>query len=76
MKLTTTRFSFPTREIPLIKNVRLYVFKENEFEKEVSVSEYKRNYYLEKLKKLGEFNTSKNKYRVYGCVSDQYLGGL
>nr|DAP76055.1 MAG TPA: hypothetical protein [Caudoviricetes sp.] len=74
MKLTTTRFSFPTREIPLIKNVRLYVFKENEFEKEVSVSEYKRNYYLEKLKKLGEFNTSKNKYRVYGCVSDQYLG--
>lgn len=74
MKLTTTRFSFPTREIPLIKNVRLYVFKENEFEKEVNASEYKRNYYLEKLKKLGEFNTSKNKYRVYGCVSDQYLG--
>ena len=35
MKLATTRFSFPTREIPLIKNVRLYVFKENEFEKEL-----------------------------------------
>lgn len=74
MKLTTTGFNFPTREIPLIKNVRLYVFKESEFEKEVSESEYKRNHYLEKLKKLGEFNTSKNKYRVYGCVSDQYLG--
>lgn len=74
MKLTTTGFNFPTREIPLIKNVRLYVFKENEFEKEVSVSEYKRTYYLEKLKKLGEFSTSKNNYRVYGCVSDQYLG--
>lgn len=43
-------YNFPTREIPRIKNVRLYIFRNNEFE-DNSRTTFKRDGYLEKLKK-------------------------
>ena len=66
-------YNFPIREVPRIEIVRLYIFRNNEFENN-SHSVFIRDYYLEKLKKLGEFKTSKNTYKVYGCTSEAYLG--
>lgn len=68
-------YNFPTREIPRIKNVRLYIFRNNEFE-DNSCTTFKRDSYLEKLKKLGEFKTSKNTYKVYGSTFESYLGSF
>lgn len=73
MKSEAILFNFPTREISRIENVRLYVFRNNEFEDNLN-NAFKRDYYIEKLKKLGEFSTSKNKYKVYGCISEIYIG--
>jgi len=68
-------YNFPTRETPRIKNVRLYIFRNNEFE-DNSRTAFKRDSYLEKLKKLGEFKTSKNTYKVYGSIFEYYLGSF
>ena len=68
-------YNFKTREIPRIKNVRLYVFRNNEFE-DNRCTAFKRDSYLEKLKKLGEFKTSKNTYKVYGSTFEYYLGSF
>ena len=68
-------YNFSTREIPRIKNVRLYIFRNNEFE-DNSRTAFKRDGYLEKLKKLGEFKTSKNTYKVYGSTFESYLGSF